>query len=147
MFVLLVNLLICYNRITSFSKHTNKKKLVTFKVKIICVIVIATLANVPNYVMTRQVKKIGVLRKIIANETSGLVFSDMDLFSVESFEFSKINWVKVVLFIFNLGRGFILMIILFVFNLTIAIKLKMYLNSKSKRFGLKAEKSNFSFFV
>ncbi|CAF0913954.1 unnamed protein product [Brachionus calyciflorus] len=142
MFVLLVNLLICYNRITSFSKHTNKTKFVTFKVKIICVIVIATLANVPNYVMTRQVKKIGVLRKIIANETSGLVFSDMDLFSVESFEFSKINWVKVVLFIFNLGRGFILMIILFVFNLAIAIKLKMYLNSKSKRFGLKAEKSS-----
>ena len=73
-----------------------------------------------------------------------MTYSDTDIYSVESLEFSKIGWVKILLFIINIARGFILMIILFIFNVIIAIKLKLYMSKKNEKFGYKMEKSNFS---
>ncbi|RNA36356.1 hypothetical protein BpHYR1_007041 [Brachionus plicatilis] len=143
MFVLLVNLLICYNRIRSFSSRSLRAEATTFRVKILLVILVTTLANIPNYAMTRYVKKIGIIRPG-ANGTSKRWQHEMDVYSVEPLDFSLIEWVKVVLFVINLARGFILMIILFLLNLIIAIKLRHYIKARIIKFGVSIEKSSLS---
>ena len=140
MFVLLINLLICYNRIRSFSNRTIKADSIAFRTKLILVILTTTLASIPNYAMTRYVKKIGVLKPEV-NTTDKQSNNELDIYSVEPFDFSLIEWVRIVLFIFNLARGFILMIILFLLNLFITIKLRHYIKERIKKFGASIEKS------
>lgn len=140
MFVLVINLLICYNRIRSFSSRSVNADSFSFRCKIFLVLLITCIANIPNYAMTRYVKKIGLLRPL-PNDTGKKWQHEMQIYSVEPLDFSLIEWVKILLFVINLARGFILMIILFLLNLIIAIKLRHYIKERVKKFGISIEKS------
>lgn len=143
MFITLLNLFTSFNRLISFSKLiVTKPSIVSFRIKLLVLLLISIVSNLPNYVLTRNVIQIGILRKLEQNSNNSTVYSAEGIYSVESIKFSLIGAVKAILFIINLARGFLLMIILFILNVMIAVKLKLHLNRKSEMLGKVGKKSS-----
>ena len=124
---------LAYDRLVAFSaKNTsglvNGKRL---KLKIFLLLILAFLITIPNYILSRTIKPIGVLYS--PNKTEEILY----LMTDREFTYNNDYW-TVSLFVFDLFRGLFLHIILFLFNFLVIFKYKIYLKSKNSM-GTKIE--------
>ena len=130
----LMDLVVSLNRLFSFSKKRSswfaiKKE--NFKYVFSIILFISTLIMTICYLLTRQVTHFGYLI-IQKNDTNETIHEP--LYKVSSNFIGDIDAIKQVVFILNLFRGSVLMVLLFLINLTIAFKYQQYMKRKSKKF-------------
>jgi hypothetical protein len=129
-----MDLVVSLNRLFSFSKTKSswfaiKKE--NFKYVFTVILFISSVIITICYLLTRQVTHFGYLI-VHKNDTNETTYEP--LFKVSSNFIGDNDVVKQVLFILNLLRGSVLMVLLFIINLLIAFKYQMYMRRKAKKF-------------
>jgi len=117
---------LAYDRIRSFSVK-NKKELVNIKklkIKIVLLLILAFIVTLPNYVLSRTIKPIGILYGSNRTEEILYLMTDSELSD-------DLNAFTLFLFVFNLFRGLFLHIFLIILNFTVIFKYRAYLNTKN----------------
>jgi hypothetical protein len=109
-------------RIQAFSLRTAAttttiKKANNLRKKIIIMLIVAFLITLPNYLLSRSITPIGILKNKI-------------LYSITTSKFAQNKYWKIGLFILTLARGFLLYIILLILNIIIVIKYNKFIKNK-----------------
>jgi hypothetical protein len=143
LFGTLLDIIVSVNRLASFSSTQPKLivKLNKLDLRVKCVILalISLLANVPSYILTRNVTSIGYL-EVITLPTSDVVDSTYQfelvsyrqLFQALTNAWGKIDYVVTLLFILTLFRGVIPLMFLFIINIVIGYRFKRHMKNKMK---------------
>ena len=123
----MTNNYLAFIKILSFSAKIRKKNLFsirTSKIKILSFILVAFLANLPIYVISRKIKILGYLLQYNENKTS-----IEPLYFVSSI-LIKNSVMDYFILILTLIRGLLMLFILFISNIIIYLKLKQYLENR-----------------
>ena len=116
---------LAFDRIRSFSVKNNNEKISIkkLKIKILILFVLAFIVAIPNYILSRPIKPIGILIK--SNKTQEILYlmSDSELSD-------KNDAFTLFLFVYDLFRGLFLHILLIILNFIVILKYKAYLNNK-----------------
>lgn len=111
------------DRLMSFDvKKTQEKNRISFKIKCLIFLIIALVACLPNYIISRNIMPIGIL----------VTQDNLVLYSVSNNSIGNNIYCKIVLFIVTLFRGFFIYTLILVLNIIIAYKLKKHMSKKMK---------------
>lgn len=118
LFGTLIEISISINRLRAFKTEQNKT-LVSFRMEYFVLFVIALAINAPVYLITRSVSSIGVLTT-----------NNSTLYSVQNNQIGHNFYVKILMSVLTLLRGFVLLNFLFIVNLIIAVKFRSFVRKK-----------------
>ena len=140
----IADLHIAFNHLNNFSKNLKSfSKKIPFKLRIGFFFILGFAINYPNYILSRDIVKIGSL----VTYTNGNATNLRPLYQIKNNAYNDNIYWKIILFIFAVSRKFLLLIILFVANVIMGIMLIQYIKKKdSLGLGKSVTKGN-SFFI
>jgi hypothetical protein len=128
-FTILIDNYLAFIKLSAFSGKIKKQSfsIRKGKLKIFIVIFIASLVNLPIYVLSRRIKLIGYL---IKEDESNLFYLE-PLYSVSNIVVKR-SIFDYLLFALTIIRGLFLLIFLSILDLIVYIRLKLYMRKKKK---------------
>lgn len=140
----IADLHIAFNHLNNFSKNLKSfSKKIPFKLRIGFFFILGFAINYPNYILSRDIVKIGSL----VTYTNGNATNLRPLYQIKNNAYNDNIYWKIILFIFAVSRKFLLLIILFVANVIMGIMFIKYIKKKdSLGLGKSVTKGN-SFFI
>ena len=118
---------IAFNRLNHFSKDLKSfSKKIPFKLRIGVLFILGIAINYPNYLMSRDIVKIGSLVTYTNENTTSL----RSLYQIKNNAYNDNIYWKIVLFILAVSRKLLLLIILFIANVIMGFMFKKYIKNK-----------------
>lgn len=139
-----LDIVVSFNRLFSFSstrpKLIDKFNKIDLKIKCLILAVISLVANLPSYVITRNVTLIGYLQhfEYSSESSSNMTVWYEPLFQALTNPIGKNDFMVAFLFVLTLFRGVIPLFVLFFMNLIIGVKFRSHLKKKRKIIPLAA---------
>ena len=123
----ITDLHIAFNRLNHFSKDLKSfSKKIPFKLRIGVFFILGFAINYPNYLLSRDIVKIGSLVIYTNENTTSL----RPLYQIKNNAYNDNIYWKIVLFILAVSRKLLLLIILFVANVIMGFMFKRYIKNK-----------------
>lgn len=154
-----LDIVVSFNRVFSFSstrpKLIEKFNRIDLRIKCLVLAVISIVANLPSYVITRNVFLIGYLQHFeLVNLTSSgnnsieewILSSNEPLYQAQTNPLGKNEFMVGFLFVLTLFRGVIPLFVLFFMNIVIGYKFRSHLKQKAKIVFVATLKRKFLYF-
>lgn len=140
----ITDLHIAFNRLNHFSKDLKRfSKKIPFKLRIGVLLVLGFAINYPNYILTRDIVKIGSF-VTYGNQNTTLL---KPLYQIKNNAYNDNIYWKVVLFILAVSRKLLLLIILFIANVIMGFMFKKYIKNKEALWTLARTGIKFTIFL
>lgn len=135
LFGTLLDIIVSVNRLSSFSSTQSRiivrLNKIDFRIKCVILTFISLVANLPSYVITRNVTIVGFLEvPYFVNSNSTTEFVYKELYQALTNSLGKNQLMVTFLFILTLFRGLIPLLFLFLINIFIGYKFRLHIKKK-----------------